>query len=79
MLQRGNPQAQKQYQIRMAQVWKKHDCNPLKSLAGIGVQIPLFIGFFGALRSLSGAKVRTLLGWAVLSQPETAPPFALPA
>ena len=40
----------------MAQVWQKHNCNPLKSLGSIFVQIPLFVGFFGSLRSLAAAK-----------------------
>ena len=56
--QRNNPQAKLQYQMRMAQLWKKHDCNPLKSMGSIFVQVPLFIGFFGALRSFAAAKVR---------------------
>lgn len=60
-VQRGNPQAKLQYQMRMAQLWKKHDCNPLKSMGSIFVQVPLFIGFFGALRSFAAAKVQRCL------------------
>lgn len=55
--QRGNQAAKTQYQERMAQVWRKHDCNPLKSMASIFVQVPLFIGFFGAIRSMATAQV----------------------
>ena len=42
---------------RMAEVWKKYNCHPLKSLMPPLAQAPIFIGFFGALRSMSEAKV----------------------
>ena len=70
-VQRGNPQAKLQYQMRMAQLWKKHDCNPLKSMGSIFVQVPLFIGFFGALRSFAAAKVRHGLGPVTILDPRT--------
>lgn len=41
---------------RMAGVWKKYNCNPLKSMLPILAQAPIFIGFFGALRSMAAAK-----------------------
>ena len=43
---------------RMADVWRKYDCHPLKSLLPPIAQAPVFIGFFGALRSMAEAKVR---------------------
>ena len=42
---------------RMADVWRKYDCHPLKSLLPPLAQAPVFIGFFGALRSMAEAKV----------------------
>lgn len=49
-----------EYQQRLAAVWAKHDCHPLKSMAPLLLQAPLFIGFFSALRSLAGAGVPSL-------------------
>lgn len=45
---------------KMADLWKKHDCHPLKSLLPFVAQAPIFIGFFGALRSMAAAKVKSL-------------------
>lgn len=49
-----------EYQQRLAAVWKKHDCHPVKSMAPLLIQAPLFIGFFSALRSLAEAGVPSL-------------------
>lgn len=49
-----------QYQARLAGVWAKHDCHPVKSLGPLFLQAPLFIGFFSALRSLAAAGVPSL-------------------
>lgn len=49
-----------EYQQRLAAVWKKHDCHPVKSMAPLLLQAPLFIGFFSALRSLAEAGVPSL-------------------
>lgn len=49
-----------EYQHRLAAVWAKHDCHPIKSLGPLLLQAPLFIGFFSALRSLAGAQVPSL-------------------
>ena len=46
-----------EYTQRMSALWEKYDCNPLKSMAPIMAQAPIFIGFFGALRSLATAQV----------------------
>ena len=46
-----------EYTQRMSALWAKYDCNPLKSMAPIVAQAPIFIGFFGALRSLATAQV----------------------
>ena len=49
-----------EYQQRLAAVWSKHDCHPVKSMAPLLLQAPLFIGFFSALRSLAEAGVPSL-------------------
>ena len=48
---------QSEYQQRVAAIYRKHDCNPLKSLASVLVQLPVFVGFFSALRSFADVKV----------------------
>lgn len=49
-----------EYQTRLAGVWAKYDCHPIKSLGPLFLQAPLFIGFFSALRSLAAAGVPSL-------------------
>lgn len=46
-----------QYQRKLAGVWKRNDCHPVKSILPILVQAPVFIGFFTSLRSMAEAKV----------------------
>lgn len=48
-----------QYQRRLAGIWKKNNCHPVKSILPILVQAPVFIGFFTSLRSMAEAKVVT--------------------
>lgn len=57
---RGNTDAAMQHQQRVLQVWKKYNCNPFKSLLGIFVQAPVFIGFFSALRGFAAHKLPSL-------------------
>lgn len=57
---KGNPNATNEYQQRVMAVWQKYDANPMKSMATLLVQAPLFIGFFSALRGLAAAKVPSL-------------------
>lgn len=57
---RGNQNATADYQQQVMAVWKKYNCNPLKSMATVFVQAPLFIGFFSALRGLAAAKVPSM-------------------
>jgi membrane protein insertase Oxa1/YidC/SpoIIIJ len=45
-----------QHQHRVLAVWAKYKCNPMKSLAGMFVQAPIFIGFFSALRGFAAHK-----------------------
>lgn len=52
-----NPGASTAAQERMAQVWIKYDCNPMKSLVGTVGQGAVFMTFFFALKSLAAAKV----------------------
>ena len=58
---RGNQNATADYQQQVMAVWKKYNCNPLKSMASVFVQAPLFIGFFSALRGLAAAKVPSMV------------------
>lgn len=60
------PCMQLQHQQRILAVWKKYDCNPLKSLMGIFVQAPIFIGFFSALRGFAAHKVGRGARWAAV-------------
>jgi YidC/Oxa1 family membrane protein insertase len=59
-----------EYQTRLAAVWAKHDCHPLKSLAPLLLQAPLFIGFFSALRSMAAAGVPSLTHGGALWFPD---------
>ena len=52
-----NPDASSAAQQRMAQVWAKYDCNPIKSLVGTLGQASVFMTFFFALKALAAAKV----------------------
>jgi YidC/Oxa1 family membrane protein insertase len=58
---RGNANAVSEYQTRVAAVWSKYNANPLKSIATLLVQAPMFIGFFSALRGMAAAKVPSLM------------------
>ena len=78
---RGNTNAISEYQTRVAAVWSKYNANPLKSIATLLVQAPMFIGFFSALRGMAAAKVPSLMeGGALwftdLTIPD--PTYALP-
>ena len=53
--------AQMEHQQRVLGVWRKYNCNPAKSLIGMVVQAPLFIGFFSALRGFATHKVRAAM------------------
>lgn len=46
-----------QYQQKLAAIWKRNNCHPVKSILPILVQAPVFIGFFTSLRSMAEAKV----------------------
>ena len=77
----GDPQAVSEYQAKVAAVWKKHNCNPFKSLATVFVQAPIFIAMFTALRALATAKVPSMaeggmLWFTDLTSPD--PYYALP-
>jgi YidC/Oxa1 family membrane protein insertase len=78
---RGNQNATADYQQQVMAVWKKYNCNPLKSMASVFVQAPLFIGFFSALRGLAAAKVPSMVeGGTLWFQDLTVadPTYALP-
>ena len=57
VLQKKNPNAMSEYQQKLAGIWKRNNCHPLKSVLPILVQAPVFIGFFTSLQSLALAKV----------------------
>jgi membrane protein insertase Oxa1/YidC/SpoIIIJ len=48
-----------EYQRKLAGIWKRNNCHPVKSVLPILVQAPVFIGFFTSLQSLARAKVVT--------------------
>ncbi|KAK9842147.1 hypothetical protein WJX84_012222 [Apatococcus fuscideae] len=56
-----NPAASSAAQERMAQVWAKYDCNPMKSLVGTLGQASVFMTFFFALKALAAAKVPSMV------------------
>lgn len=47
------------YQRKLAGIWKRNNCHPVKSVLPILIQAPVFIGFFSSLQSLARAKVVT--------------------
>ena len=57
LLQNKNPNAMSEYQRKLAGIWKRNNCHPVKSILPILVQAPVFIGFFTSLQSLAQAKV----------------------
>ena len=59
-----------EYQHRLASVWAKYDCHPIKSLGPLLLQAPLFIGFFSALRSMAEAQVPSLTHGGALWFPD---------
>ncbi|KAK9860345.1 hypothetical protein WJX84_004274 [Apatococcus fuscideae] len=61
-----NPGASTAAQERMAQVWIKYDCNPMKSLVGTVGQGAVFMTFFFALKSLAAAKVPSMVSGGTL-------------
>lgn len=63
---KGNPNAVSEYQQQVMRVWAKYKANPLKSIATMFVQAPLFIGFFSALRAMAAAKVPSLVDGGTL-------------
>ena len=56
-VQNKNPKAMEEYQRKLAGIWKRNNCHPVKSILPILVQAPVFIGFFTSLQSLARAKV----------------------
>jgi YidC/Oxa1 family membrane protein insertase len=77
----GSQALVQEYQARLAAVWAKHDCHPVKSLGPLLVQAPLFIGFFSALRSLAAAGVPSLTSGGTAWFPNLAasdPTYGLP-
>lgn len=56
----AGPALAAEYQQRLAAVWQKYDCHPMKSIGSLLLQAPLFIGFFSALRSMAAAGVPSL-------------------
>lgn len=67
---------QQEHTARVMAVWKKYKCNPMKSLLGMFVQAPIFIGFFTGLRAMAAAKVSGAA--RLLRQPRALPPAGPP-
>ena len=57
-----------QYQQKLAAIWKRNNCHPVKSILPILVQAPVFIGFFTSLRAMAEAKVTACSRALPLSQ-----------
>lgn len=57
-----------EYQRKLAGIWKRNNCHPVKSILPILVQAPVFIGFFTSLQSLALAKVLTFTAMTILTQ-----------
>ncbi|PSC71648.1 mitochondrial inner membrane OXA1 [Micractinium conductrix] len=79
---RGNQQAAQEHMQRVTAVWKKYNCHPLKSLGGMFVQMPVFIGFFTALRGFAAHKIPSLTEGGTLWFTDLTiadPTYALPA
>lgn len=57
---------QQEYWQRINEIWKKHDCNPAKSLISLGLQAPTFLCFFAGLRHLAAAKVPSMMDGGAL-------------
>ena len=53
--ERGDSSGAMAYSEKIQDVWRTHDCHPVKSFLPIIVQAPLFIGFFSALRGMANA------------------------
>ena len=66
----AGPALAAEYQARLAAVWQKHDCHPMKSIGSLLLQAPLFIGFFSALRSMAAAGVPSLASGGALWFPD---------
>lgn len=47
-----DPSLQSRYQQEMKALWTKHDVNPLRALSLPIIQLPVFISFFQALRTM---------------------------
>ncbi|KAL0056040.1 hypothetical protein WJX82_007096 [Trebouxia sp. C0006] len=56
-----NPKAMEDYQRKLAGIWKRNNCHPVKSVLPILIQAPVFIGFFSSLQSLARAKIPSLM------------------
>lgn len=56
-----NPKAMEEYQRKLAGIWKRNNCHPVKSVLPILIQAPVFIGFFSSLQSLARAKIPSLM------------------
>ena len=68
-VQRGNPDAMKDYQQQVLKIWKKHNANPIYSMGSLFIQAPLFIGFYATLSSLARAKVSSASSCACAHTP----------
>ncbi|XP_002169136.2 mitochondrial inner membrane protein OXA1L isoform X1 [Hydra vulgaris] len=61
-----NPNIRAQASIELQDFFKKHNCNPLKSIISPLVQLPLFISFFIAIRKMCNLPVESLQTGGIL-------------
>jgi len=72
-----NPMAKAQVSIELQDLFKKHDCHPVKGIISPLIQLPMFISFFLALRGMSYLPVESLRTGGLLWFPDlvNADPF----
>lgn len=75
-----DPQLAQRYQRDMQELFKAHDCHPMKSVRGILFQAPIFMSFFFAIRRIAEADptfaAESFLWCSSMSAPD--PYYALP-
>merc|ERR1711934_93295 len=74
-----DPALMKSYQDELQQLFKTHDCHPIKSLRGIVFQAPVFMSFFFAIRRIAESDPSFAVPFMHLpSLAEPDPMFILP-
>lgn len=78
---KGDQEAAMRYRRELANIWKRHQCHPLKGLLPGLAQVPVFMSFFYAVRDmaqLDSFRNGGALFFEDLASPSTDPYYALP-